>query len=124
MNSLVEYIIDSHNINYTSKYLILLAIYTGARLGELQALTWKDINFPFKTININKSWQEGLQKTKDTKNESSKRIIRVNSDILDVIKELEVNNSNYIFTNQYGTITTSVAVNKTLRQCLKVCDIK
>jgi integrase len=26
------------------------------RLGEIIALTWDDINFNFKTISINKSW--------------------------------------------------------------------
>ncbi|MFT9412079.1 tyrosine-type recombinase/integrase [Liquorilactobacillus hordei] len=118
MSTLAAYISADRNINFTSKYLILLAIYTGARLGELQALTWRDINFSFKTISINKSWHEGTRKFKETKNESSKRIIRVNNDVLNIIKELKVNNKDMVFTNQYGTVPTSSAANKTLRECL------
>ncbi|MFT8632663.1 MAG: tyrosine-type recombinase/integrase [Liquorilactobacillus ghanensis] len=123
MNHLVDHILKTKNANFTSKYMVLLAIYTGARLGELQALTWKDINFNFRTISITKSWHEGLQEFKDTKNESSKRVIRVNESVLNVLKELKVKNKNMIFKNQYNTIPTSSAVNKTLRECLKACEI-
>lgn len=123
MNTLVAYLLKTKNPNFTSKYMILLSIYTGARLGELQALEWKDINFNFKTISINKSWHEGLRKFKDTKNESSKRIIRVNESVLNAIKELKVNNKEMVFDNQYNTIPTSSAVNKTLRDSLKFCGI-
>ena len=123
MNRLVNYILKTKNPNFTSKYMILLAIYTGARLGELQALTWKDINFNFKTISITKSWHEGLQKFKDTKNESSKRIIRVNESVLTVLKDLKLKNKDMVFKNQYSTVPTSSGVNKTLRECLKACEI-
>ncbi len=44
------------NPNYTSRYIILTAIYTGARIGEILALTWNDIDFENNTIDINKSW--------------------------------------------------------------------
>lgn len=123
MNHLVNYILKTKNSNFTSKYMILLAIYTGARLGELQALTWKDVNFNFRTISITKSWHEGLQEFKDTKNESSKRIIRVNHSVLTVLKDLKLKNKDMVFKNQYNTVPTSSGVNKTLRECLKVCKI-
>ena len=32
------------NPDYTSRYMILTAIYTGMRLSEIQAITWKDID--------------------------------------------------------------------------------
>ena len=118
-----QYIIDTKNRHFTAKYMILLAIYTGARLGEIQALTWKDINFSFKTIEINKAWYETTKKFKDTKNESSKRFIRVNDDILDALKELKENRKEMVFEDQYGTIPTSAAVNKTLRKCLREINI-
>ncbi|WP_323075393.1 tyrosine-type recombinase/integrase, partial [Limosilactobacillus reuteri] len=42
----------------TSRYMILTAIYTGMRKGEIQALTWNDIDFLHSTISISKSWDE------------------------------------------------------------------
>ncbi len=123
METLCDYLIGSLNQHFTAKYMILTALYTGARLGEIQALTWKDINFNFKTITINKAWHETDHQFKDTKNESSKRMIRVNQDLLDILKELKQNKTKMIFENQYQTIPTSSAVNKTLRECLQSCSI-
>ena len=120
---LTNYLTDTLNHNFTAKYMILLAIATGARLGEIQALTWKDINFNFHTIDINKSWNETTKKFQPTKNESSKRIIRVNQNTLDYLQDLKQNNHDMVFINQYNTIPTSSAVNKTLRTCLKELEI-
>lgn len=98
---------------FTSRYMILTAIYTGMRLGEIMALTWEDINFNWKTISINKAWDYfnggGF---KETKNESSKRIIRVNQNFLSILEQLKKNNKTMVFENQIGTIPTSNAVNK------------
>ena len=112
--------LDPH---FTSRYMILTAIYTGARLGEIQALTWKDINFNWRTISINKSWDALNNKFKPTKTEGSTRIIRVNDDLLDILQQLQHNDSNMVFVNQYGTIPTSNAVNKTLRQLMADCNV-
>lgn len=120
---LTNYLTDTLNHNFTAKYMILLAIATGARLGEIQALTWKDINFNFNTIDINKSWNETTKKFQPTKNESSKRIIRVDETTLHFIQDLKQNNNDMVFINQYNTIPTSSAVNKTLRTCLKELEI-
>lgn len=120
---LTNYLTDTLNHNFTAKYMILLAIATGARLGEIQALTWKDINFNFHTIDISKSWNETTKKFQPTKNESSKRIIRVNQNTLDYLQDLKQNNHDMVFINQYNTIPTSSAVNKTLRTYLKELGI-
>ncbi|KRM63088.1 site-specific recombinase, phage integrase family [Ligilactobacillus agilis DSM 20509] len=120
---LANYLTATLNHNFTAKYMILLAIATGARLGEIQALTWKDINFNFHTININKSWNETLKDFQPTKNESSKRIIRVNKNTLNYLNELKQNHHDMVFVNQYNTVPTSSAVNKTLRACLKELNI-
>lgn len=99
IQKLSGYIESSLNVHFTAKYMILLAVYTGARLGEIQALTWQDINFNFTTIRINKSWNESTRKFQKT------------------------NETEHIFTNQYNTIPTSSAVNKTLRECLSSSNI-
>ncbi|EJF02128.1 tyrosine-type recombinase/integrase [Liquorilactobacillus mali] len=120
---LSQYLKSTLNHNFTSKFMILLAMYSGARLGEIQALTWKDINMNFKTVSINKSWNETTKKFKETKNESSVRTIRLSKSILVCLAQLKVNQSKQVFENQYHTIPTSSAANKTLRQSLKECGI-
>lgn len=117
---LANYLVETRNIHFTAKYMILTAIHTGARLGELQALTWDDIKKD--TININKSWNETTMKFQPTKNESSNRIIRVDNQLISLLNELRFNDKQ-IFVNQYHTVPTSAAVNKTLRESLKACHI-
>ena len=121
METLCNHLLNTRNRHYTSKYMIYTALLTGARLGELQALTWDDINPQFKTISINKAWYEPARRFKSTKNESSKRIIRVNQQLINVLSELR--GKDMVFANQFNTIPTSAAVNKTLRECLHECGI-
>lgn len=125
INDLVDYLIAGLNPRYTSRYMILTALYTGARLGEIMALTWDDINYDFKTISINKAWAyESGGGFKPTKNESSNRVIRVNPEFLNILNELKVNNSDMVFMNHINTIPSSNAVNKTLRTALEKLKIK
>ncbi len=56
---------------------------------------------------------------KPTKNKSSNRTIKVNQTLLQLLSQLkEKHISNMIFMTQFGTIPTSNAVNKMLRQLL------
>lgn len=113
-----------HRPGFTSRFMILTAIYTGMRLSEIQALTWNDIDWLHRTITINKSWDTRTNDFKPTKNESSNRKIKVNSELLNYLKILqEHRRSNLIFMSQYGTIPTSNAVNKTLRSLLTALNI-
>lgn len=120
IKKLANYLVKTRNVHFTSKYMILTAIYTGARLGEIQALTWSDIKNG--TISINKSWNETTQSFQPTKNESSNRTISVDDQLIALLKELSFNKKQ-IFVSQYHTIPTSAAVNKTLRESLTACHI-
>lgn len=112
------------NPNSVSRYMIYLALYTGMRKGEIQALTWNDIDFIHNTISINKSWDD-LEKTfKPTKTISSKRVIPVNSEVLNRLSDLKVNHSTMIFRNRLGNIPTSTALNKCLRSIMKSAGIE
>ena len=124
IKQLTAYVQNHLNPRYTSQYMIMTAIFTGARLGEIMALTWKDINFTFNTISINKSWNyvEGGG-FKPTKTESSNRTIRVNKQFLDSLKTLKVNNREMVFENVAHDIPTSNGVNKVLRSDLKALGI-
>lgn len=76
--------VDSHLItplvdDITSSFsvargMIFLAIQTGLRYGELAALSWFDIDFNTKIINVNKSWDHQAKKYVSTKNTERRRV--------------------------------------------------
>ncbi|MHB1420654.1 MAG: site-specific integrase [Bacillota bacterium] len=72
------------------KLIILLAVATGLRRGELMGLDWKDVNFERVTIEVRQSSQylpsHGIF-TKEPKNETSKRIIAVPSSVMALLKD-------------------------------------
>lgn len=116
--------LEGRSRHFTSRYMILTAIYTGMRPEEIKGLTWNDINFKNHTIDINKAWDSDKKEFKPTKNESSNRIVRVNQDLLNVLSELKANHTKMIFEDQFGTIPTSTAYNKTLRAIMKKAEIQ
>ena len=77
---------------------ILLTLYSGMRLGEVLALTWKDINFDKNILSINKQLsrlkdysKDAPAKTKlylrrETKTKSSERIIAIAPVIMEKLK--------------------------------------
>ncbi len=86
-------------------YLRLLA-YTGIRRGEGLALTWDDINFKNKTININKTLTTGTdnkQIIQNTKTNAGTRIINIDDETINVLKKHKINStSNLVFANKKG----------------------
>lgn len=46
-----------------SRGVIMLALQTGMRYGEIAALTWSDINFTKKELSVTKSWDYKVTKT-------------------------------------------------------------
>lgn len=111
------------NPRYPSRFMILFAILTGARLGEIAALTWEDIDFKNHTVKINKSWNYYTSDFKETKNKSSNRVIRVNQQLLDWIELLKQNHAEMVFQRPGSSVPTSNAVNKTLRSLMSKAGI-
>lgn len=98
LNQLVIALETNRQPRYTGRYMILTAIYTGMRLAEIAALTWQDINFDFKTVQTNKSWDySNGGGFKPTKNKSSNRIIRVDNHLLSLLAELKENHTELVF---------------------------
>lgn len=124
ISALLNATVKGLNPNFTSRYMIVTAIYTGMRLSEIQALTWNDIHWNDHTISITKSWNAVSREFKDTKNSSSVREIKVNPELLKILKQLRTTRkSTMVFLDQYGTIPTSGAVNRTLRSILNQLGI-
>ncbi len=106
---LMEYIEN----NFTFKNLgIYICLCTGVRIGELCALTWKDIDVDNGVISVRKTIQriyiidEGVKRTElliDTpKTKNSIRDIPMTSELLKIIKPLKkiVNDGYYVLTNE------------------------
>jgi len=104
---------------YHWKVLILLAISTGAREGEIAALEWKHIDFEKSTVYIEQSLTEVVGegvKLKSTKNERC-RSVSLPSSLLGMLKKLKVQRTHekllvgdmkewpnhfFIFANEFG----------------------
>lgn len=130
IKALIKVTRSNLDYRFTSRFMILTAIYTGMRKEEIQAITWKDINFSKQTITVNKAWRElqddgesdhhfATHRFKKPKTESSNRIIKVNRVLLDDLNILrEHSKSNMVFMNCFGTLPTSTALNHKLRDLL------
>ena len=84
---------------------ILIALFTGVRIGELCGLQMKDISLTDKTININKTVQRIYDKRKQSyylhigppKTNTSARTIPVPSLLMNIIKKFYTENPNHYF---------------------------
>ena len=122
IKKLVETIKNSLNPKHPIPYVILTAIYTGMRLGEITALEWSDIDFDKQTISITKSWSPAIYSTKAPKNDSSNRTIAVNKFLLSTLLQLKSNGHDMIFKTPNG-MPFSGSVNSSLRSFLKKAGI-
>lgn len=128
MIKLISYLKLDINPIHPTKMMALTALYTGARFEEIAGLTWHDISPKFGTISINKAWNT-LENNgfKVTKNDQSNRIIRVNSELFDMLeyyhdaqKMLDLSNTkDLLFVRSNGKIPSSNASNNMLRTALK-----
>lgn len=87
--------------------LFRLLAFTGARKGEVLALTWDDINFKEKTIRFNKTLaktEESTRHVQTPKTAQSKRVISVDDKTLDVLERWKKTQAKLLLT--YGINTT------------------
>ncbi|MBD7945271.1 site-specific integrase [Psychrobacillus sp. Sa2BUA9] len=87
--------------------LFRLLAFTGARKGEVLALTWDDINFIEKTIRFNKTLaktEESTRYVQTPKTAQSKRTISVDDKTLDVLEKWKKTQAKLLLT--YGINTT------------------
>ena len=122
---LTQTTINELDINTPSRHMILTAIFTGARLGEISGLQWSDIDFTNNIIDINKSYSWQRKKIGPTKNKSSIRKIKVNDFLLERLNDLKANKCKFVFGNpaENELPPTSATANSTLRSLLKDANI-
>lgn len=124
LSKLKQWTVSKLDRYYTSRYMILTAIYTGLRKGEVQGLTWNDIDFVHSTISVNKQWDEKEKSFKPVKTKSSNRVIKVNRQLLRYLTDLKPNHTTMIFEDVFGKIPSSNAINKCLRNIMTQAGIK
>lgn len=87
---LIEYLED---VPLRYKAIVITLLYSGMRRGELCGLNWDDIDFRNGLVQINKSSIYTVEKgvfEDTTKNESSKRVIKLPQPAIDVLKQYKV----------------------------------
>ena len=137
VEKLIE-VLQNEPIKYQA--IILLALDSGCRRGELTGLTWDDIDFDNSSININKVTQYIPQYgifEKNTKSDTSNRTVYIASTTIKVLKKykLEQNkqkilsgnkwqNSNRVFTTEYGADMHPDTPSKILDKVIKKYNLK
>lgn len=88
---------ETRTIPTQFKAFFNIALFGGLRKGEILALTWNDVDFDTSEITINKSVVYTNKKviTKDPKNKSSNRIVKLPGTVMALIKELKIEQNEY-----------------------------
>lgn len=114
MKKLVERV--RYNDSISCK-MILTAVYSGLRFSEITGLTQNDFDFNKNTISVNKSWQMQDQTFKDTKTETSNRIVTMPESYMNIAKKWTLG-ERFAFEGNGGKPISNNAVNKRLRYYL------
>lgn len=118
--------------NDPAKFGILLALYSGMRIGEICALKWSNINLKTETISVVQTLQrlqdrENKGKTKilisEPKSQSSKRIIPIPTFLTDLLRKIKPQNPcAYLLTGDISFMEPKTLQNK-YKRFLKECAI-
>ena len=108
--------------NYSSDVYIIfhLLAYTGMRVGELRALTWKDIDLKNKTLTINKNMMNVGSKSivSETKTKTSERIIFLDDTTIKELKSFRKNSVSFSITGRLVTNPSKYYIGNTLKKIL------
>lgn len=137
VNELIS-VLQNENIKYQA--IIMLALDSGCRRGELTGLTWNDIDFEQSTISINKATQyiAGYGSfEKSTKSDTSNRIVYITKTTMQILKKYKIQqdeqkmllgdkwqNSIRVFTTNYGADMHPDTPSKVLDKIIKKYNLK
>lgn len=111
--------------------LFMTLYYSGMRTGEILALTWSDIDFDNKTINVNKS--VAGTKITTTKTESSTRIITMPNHIMTLLGKLKLHQAskyglepkmNYTVFGKFTKYMSKTALVTNYEKYINLSDVK
>lgn len=120
------YILTTEDIKYSNQ--MLLSMFTGMRMGEINALTKRDINLLFNTIDVNKTISRSEKGkaviSNTTKTYAGKRTIYITEDVKTILQEcIDVAAGDLLFTTEKGGLITTNQVNMELSRALIKYDI-
>ncbi len=106
--------ITNNDVEYS--WQMLLSMFTGMRMGEINALQLRDINLNFKTISIDKTMARDAKGapfiSKSPKTEAGRRVIPISETVMPLIMEIvencgAKNNDDYLFLHKDKLVNTS-----------------
>lgn len=111
-------ILNNEEKKHKYRCQLLLMLYTGMRMGEINALKEKDINFDFRTINVQRTLTRGVDERpklgETTKTYAGQRLLQMTDTVYSLLKEYYENSyienkENLIFydTGKQKFITTN-----------------
>ena len=118
-------VLTTENVNYSEQMLI--SMLTGMRMGEINALQVKDVNFTFNTITVNKTVTRGEKGRailgESAKTEAGSRKLQMSEKVRDILKDcIHDKQSGQIFMRKKKLITTN-QVNAQFARVLEKYDI-
>ncbi len=129
---LLDALMQDIHIDYSSRYMCILQLATGARIGEIMALTYDSLDFKKNTLTINKSWDykstHGFKPTKNKENRTigvDAKTMALLKPYYDEVKKASLksrfnNPHRLVFVSINGDPITVDAVNKCLRHaCIR-----
>ncbi|MFC5713828.1 tyrosine-type recombinase/integrase [Thalassorhabdus alkalitolerans] len=125
--------ITNQELSLRDHVLFHLLIYTGARKGELLALTWDDIDFEAGSLRLSKTlfYSQGQHLFQTSKTKDSKRLISLSTQTLSLLKKWQIqqkeenlawgnrNKDDIVFTRDEGTPLRSAYLNEKLNIIIK-----
>lgn len=112
-----------------------LALYSGMRLGELQALSWEDVDFERQTLRVRRSYRDGMG-ISDPKTTHSTRTLDLSDPMMAVLKSRRkaqmldqaeagkqgvswLNRWSLVFTGPFGRPTSRNSIHRELAALLR-----
>jgi len=109
---------------------VLCLLRTGIRIGELQALTWADVDFENRLIDINKTyWRGNISSTKNKKT----RKVDMSNQLTEVLRELKQiqwkrfagkNVPQWVFSEQMSNVLCCETLRRAINRCLEVAGLR
>lgn len=109
--------------------MILIALATGMRYGEILGLSWDDIDFENQTISVSRVFDyHATHEFKRPKTTSSVRTISIDSETLALIRQYKIGaqmkHPDYLFIDNLGGYPWNSSCNRTLKNACKDAGIK